>query len=694
MNEKITEMSHNSSPFSQETAEFRSVAVAHGLTRSEQAAAVSAAMPIASDREVEEFSWSLVEILAETDAGATSKHRGAVLKARIAKIFGRPDLAWRSRLAAAGLAERWADLPAPVRTTALTFGRSLLRALIAEGTVLRCRRSAARLIADLREAALAAHLAPMVLDFQADIAAAAEESLVQLAAAAIDAEDDELAGTAWIPAAAADHPWSASDRRELHTQVALLLRAYRTHRRGGLFACPLLLLDAASLAWRHSGKDPLTQWFTDGGHESHLAWRAAIKRAPGPTARRRAWQFLGRGVADPACLERLMWARSAEEHSAVLELAHLVSNPARRRMLARPRPGPGAHRHRPAVLPAVHHLQQLSPAARRGVPLLAASLHLSAEAIEEVLAPLAGDDDCSVRLAALAAAPRGGELALALCSDPDLDIARFAGVMQLGDPQTPDPWRVDCERSRLTARVLLDRDRAAFVRRLRARIEHGSEAQRVGAIVLARRLGIVAEFELELLRALARPDGEQTLLATAIAALGEVDSGAASASLAACTAHPVPRVRANAVEAMLRPNWPGLGRTPGAAPGVIFELKADGHHRVRANVLRGVLTAATGPFAAARATARQDLLAMIADERPLHRLAGLWALERVMTAGHRPVAIQPRWNELATQLAEVARREPEEPVRRRAARCARLMLLQMRSDWTGRAAAAAEESAA
>jgi hypothetical protein len=113
----------------------------------------------------------------------------------------------------------------------------------------------------------------------------------------------------------------------------------------------------------------------------------------------------------------------------------------------------------------------------------------------------------------------------------------------------------------------------------------------------------------------------------------------------------------------------------------VKERTGDPNHRVRSTALRGILSA--GHDAAAVA----GLHAMLADDRPLHRLAGLWAAERVLVgpAGMREDPGMTRWDSVAARVAEIARSEPEPPVRARAARCAAGLLARMRLGWSSRA---------
>jgi hypothetical protein len=145
-------------------------------------------------------------------------------------------------------------------------------------------------------------------------------------------------------------------------------------------------------------------------------------------------------------------------------------------------------------------------------------------------------------------------------------------------------------------------------------------------------------------------------------------------------------VRANAAEAVLG-RVSRLGE-PTAVDTAILELKSDPHHRARASVLRALL----GGPEPLDVGAMPELVSMLGDPRPLHRLAGLWAVERLALAP-APGAGSPvvqRLGDFSTLVAQAARSEPEEAVRERAVRCAARMLARVRLMWRDGAGAGSE----
>lgn len=706
-------MLDNSSPFLEETEELRTVAVCRLLKAPERAAALAAAIDVASTREVRVIA---VELLGLIEQNPITKPPALQRKVQTiaGAILGRSVEGLAQDLAVSALGARWSDLSPELRGRAIAAGRNLLARWATDASRREAagKVAAAHVIADLGDPSLASTVSPMLLDPNAmEAADAAVEALLALAGVVSGTETKDLHEWAWdfaVPSSGDRPPAPTSQmRRDLHSRVAGLATGFMQHRKQGVLRAAMVLMDAPALAFAgQTPRDPLVRWFLDSGHESHMALRGVLKRSSGAVARQRAWEWMGRDIAESACSERLSRPATIPEHEAVLRRAHLRLSPARARRMNQMRVSQTSRLRGIPMLPSMRQLRSLAPEVRRTVPGMAATLPLSDQMRAEVLRPLMTDGDPTVRFAALADGPE--QHAGLFCRDADVRIATMAAVRvfvaresgrESGGPtdlemltssvhepvreigssmiDASDPWaslQGASERSRLAARRMMQEDRGGFLRSLRGRIERGEVAERIGAIMLARGLGLVPEIELELLRitaALVRRDEDDRLGATAVAALGELARPASVAALRACTLHGDSRVRANAVEALLRTVQRGRG-----LPAEVLELKQDSCHRVRANILRVLLQLPAERASGARFAAA-ELTFMLADARPLHRLAGLWALERAVIGGARGAEVQRRWNDLATRLAELTREEPEAPVRARAARCARLMLRHM-----------------
>jgi hypothetical protein len=410
-----------------------------------------------------------------------------------------------------------------------------------------------------------------------------------------------------------------------------------------------------------------------------------------------------------ACAERLSRAASATEHEGVLSRWHLSLNPRRGAKVAMPTP---------------QELSTLSADARTGAAKLAPGA-VGRDQARTVLSPLLGDPDPLVRHAAsLAAGPaelpdftfdahdsiaasaarrwslaglrsaKGSLLLRAVETDDGtrrrlaaaLSRAPTSAVRHVGcrDLAAYD-WAVDpSPAARVAARHMLARDPEGATRRLIDELDSSDARRRLGAIGVIRALSLHEVFAGRLL-AIARDETtpvnpappnpaagstDARLRATAVSALGDASmlvsasSRQAQQAIQDCLHDADARVRANAVEAVAR----RVRHSPGTSDHellTLLELKDDGAHRARANALRGLLESAAGE------PSIEGVHAMLADERPLHRLAGVWLAGRVLP-GVKPV-IAARYGELVGAVNLMAEKDADEHVRRRAVHAAALM---------------------
>jgi hypothetical protein len=142
------------------------------------------------------------------------------------------------------------------------------------------------------------------------------------------------------------------------------------------------------------------------------------------------------------------------------------------------------------------------------------------------------------------------------------------------------------------------------------------EAGRVGLLRIARRIGLSAWVADVVERAAdpgAKPgSAEARVAASAVVVAGDV-AGAAKI-VSSCLRAADARVRANAAETC------GLG----VARDALVELKADPHHRVRANVLRRSVLAGETLSRSVR-----SLVELVESGERMDRLAGAWVLPRI-----------------------------------------------------------------
>lgn len=272
---------------------------------------------------------------------------------------------------------------------------------------------------------------------------------------------------------------------------------------------------------------------------------------------------------------------------------------------------------------------------------------------------------------ALARSPHGRVRSLA---------AEFGAGLDAFDPRSA--------RSRVTARRLHRRNRDGLEIRLRERLLTGTIDERVGAAHMIGVLGAVEACEGELLAMVrgalpgehgswasgSHDPGELRVSATCVSALGRSRSAASFEALLAAGLSPDDRVRANALDALLRrvtrTNVPA--ERVGAAFDRFVELREHGHHRVRASALLGdllTMSARRGGEAKRGGAATGALVGMLADPRPMHRVAALWAAERASESIRRV-----RGEGFEGAVASMITGDVSEEVRRRARLSAARML--------------------
>lgn len=478
------------------------------------------------------------------------------------------------------------------------------------------------------------------------------------------------------------------ERVELCRRVADAAWSFADHRCRSPLIGSLLILDRVpGTVLERSVAERIRRLLKERHHPSHTPIRSVLRQTPSPLLRERALRWL---VIDPiasTCVDRLSGADAPIEHEVLLRRAYLALRPSRAARLKGVRPVGGAGR---SPLPDARTLCGLTDNARRGMVRLVPLIGLDEDARRRALEPTLADPDPIVRLAGAHAAHPGDLTDYAY--DPDERVARSATLRwsTLGVP-APLHGTGSCEQHRtlagvlersphgsvralaglerervdplggtpasaLAARRLLARDPVRFVRLVRERINAGQEP--VAALMLIRTLRLESRFEMDLID-LATGHPEDRVRATAVAALGKIDSSDARRIVAASLHAPDARVRSNAIESV------------DPDPGVLLEYKNDTSHRVRASAVRRVLTL-PGATPESGTKAGEALAGMLADERATHRLAGAWAAERSLTPGRRPL-LGVSWRAAVRRVAEAAGSDPDPRVRARATRCARLL---------------------
>lgn len=658
----------------------------------ERVAALSEALRVAPEADREPIALRLFELGA---AGRLPDRAGPL--GPIELVAGLPAR-WRARHAEdamLAIVRSWDQVPESARGLIAGLSRDRWIRVAARAAAepdAESRRSVARFTEDTADPGLAATVAGLLQDEQQPVRLQADRALLRLVMTLVPESPAELLGEEF--AAVSSRPvcrLTAAEgvldleRVELCRQISEAAWSYADHRcRSPLIGALLLLDRVEGGALERPVADRLRRLLNERHHPSHTPLKTTLKRTPSPLFRERALRWV---VIDPiaaSCIERLSSADSVAEHEMVLSRAYLALRPRRAERLRGVRSA-GDRTDSPIPTPATQ--SRLTAESRRGLVRFVQVVGLEDEARRAVIEPTLADPDPRVRLAGAHAAHPADLTDFTF--DPDEGVARSAANrwstagVPAPVPGTPG-WtrRTDLSRvlsrsphacvrviaeeehdrldafagspaSRLAARRMLERDPVGFVRAVREHLR--DDAACLNALMLIRSLKVAARFEMDLMDLAANAPGERAR-ATAVAALGVVESESARRIVRSALAAPDPRVRSNAVEAVR------------VDPGVLIEFKDDSSHRVRASAVRRVLSTPATPNI--RDAAADALGRMLVDDRSSHRLSAAWAAERVVRPELRDTLGQS-WRALVKRVIDAADHDTDDRVRWRAARCAR-----------------------
>lgn len=484
---------------------------------------------------------------------------------------------------------------------------------------------------------------------------------------------------------------------------------------------------AASPARATTFASPVARWFWSLDERERAPLLALVRSAKHPLVRVRAWEWSRLSSLIAACAERLTRSASIAEHEGVLSRWHLSLNPRRTTAMTMPAPDELASLSPDARAGAAR--LAIKAVGREGASALLAPLLGDPDVLVRHAASLAATPteladfafDAHDAIAASAArrwslaglrSAKGSLLLRAVETDDGtrrrlasrLARAPVGAVRHVArqDLAAYD-WTVDpSPAARVAARHMLARDPESATKRLLEDLESTDIRRRMGAIGVIRALSLHEAFAPRLIAIAreftphlpvptpitnppspieapedaSRSDGgaihakvDPRLRATAISALSDGPMLAAASRdvervIEECLHDADTRVRANAVEAVAK-RVRHAPSTSDHALLTLLELKDDGAHRARANALRGLLETAAGE------PTIEGVRAMLTDERPMHRLAGVWLAGRVLP-GVKPV-IAKRYGEIAGVVKRLAEKDEDEHVRRRAVHAATLM---------------------
>ncbi|MBI1191347.1 MAG: hypothetical protein GC200_11785 [Tepidisphaera sp.] len=536
----------------------------------------------------------------------------------------------------------------------------------------------------------------------------------------------------FLPGASSLHPQGQASGSSTAPQsgdgivdgIALACEAFERHRRRGVLLCAMMLLDRERLAsasaragagGREPGADRLVSWFAHAATDAHSALRTVIRASALPVAGLRAMEWIGVEPWTRACRQRLAQGGNALEHELVLASAHLALRPRRARALssielksrpalraespttdAEPR-SPGRRELEKGIFPEVSIVHSLSIDAARGAARIMGVVKAAAPERELAARAFLDHGDVVSRHAAMRALAGVGLRDWAFDLNPQVSAGAAIRLSRADNPRAAEADDADTqwwehlarsphERTRFLAQEELANRPDALGATLRGRLLAARRMARAPgevleainaaltegatqrpALMLARTLGVTPQFQGRIVE-LAQGDGDAKVVATAIAALADVPTPAASEAALAALDHADARVRANAVETLAR-----KARLGEPLPAQVIEHKTDPHHRVRANCLRVGLA---GPEVQAAAA---DLAAMLRDDRAEHRLAGAWLASRAL--GGRLRSTLPDAKQLAGRLVELASDDADPRVRRRAFVGASRVMRGLRAAW-------------
>lgn len=647
------------------------------------------------------MAYMLIE-LAGYQSSEAGQAQGNLQAAGPVELLTRLPNRWRSRHADEALnalAKAWTNLSVGTRKIAVSLGRDRwLQAAsqLAQDPEPQSRLAALAIAHDTADPALGKVAALLLSDEQQSVRRAADETLLRLSLQLLDHLPRSLLGESFAKIASTPRTPLPADPVVLDLERCTLLAAvadaawsFASHRCRSPLIAALLLMDraVASPLEREIGSR-LRRLLSERNHPSHAPLRSVLKRTDCPILRERALRWLSIPAISTAAMDRLRIAESLIEHEIVLRRACLLLRPARATQLAsasRMRTQQSAN----MMYPSRSEWGSLSEEARIGL------MHMMSVAREDeslrraMCEPALADNSARVRLHAADLCPT---LDLPdLIYDPSRVVARHAGLRwsslgteapKIGTPacnaraqlarlntRSPHPWvrRIANEElglltaldpqvpaARQRARRLMMSDPASFARIVRDRLS--AESTRNDAVVLIRMLGVERRFELDLIGIIQGEIHDPKARASAVMALGRIETKAAQYTLQEAIRDEDPRTRSNAVEVIsMRPEQ-------------VLEFKDDSHHRVRASAVRRVLTgSATAPSEPSR-DACSAMIDMLCDDRTPHRLAGVWAAQRTVVSQHRP-ALGSSWGPIISRLEDLAANDLEPRLRQRATRC-------------------------
>jgi len=599
---------------------------------------------------------------------------GEAREQAVAELVERLEGRWTRRAAAEALVEHWGLLSAGARAAA----RSVVRAASPERDVLgdaatrlmgssmgRRRQAAAEFVGEAGLFGLAPELMAMLTGATGIEAEAASDALARLLGASLKRADA---------------------RAHVPETLRAVVAGFGEHGRKGLLAAAVMAVGEAGPERSGVLVRAVRQGLEgEAGEPAALALRTLLRRgdlAVGPAVRA-AWALMSEPGLRAACVDRLTaGAQGGGGGAVVAEAGHLMVNPARAGGVATVAGDRAGAERLAGVLAGCAEAVAGDERAALGLVRLVRLWPLDRRSADRTLAPLLAAEGPRVRLMAVAAAGSAAPAcAVDGCFDSDERVALSAATALLC---TDRSTRLsDADRRELTDRLARSPHESVrgLARDAEMAVAGGAAQRRLDAQELAR---VVRE------ESLAEKPSDPRGLASLVRRAAELPARDGLAMLRDAVIAVDARVRANALETLVRvqARFVAKGRGGEAAEEIRTLLHAfveDGHHRVRAAAVRGLL-AAPGLGRMAQEVGMRSLAAMLDDPRPEHRLAALWAVsrtaERCTEASGGPEVVRRVMN-MASEQGEV------EALRPRAQQAAERLAAVVRLGWSERAASGA-----
>lgn len=678
-----------------------------------QVAALGESLLAGEPAETQHFALRLIEIAGYGQRGIGGRSTGGAMGPW--ELVSGLSERWRARHAETALwqlAIGWGRLSVDQRRLAVALGRTRWIATVkqlAADSDPNARIQAIEIAKDTGDPGFGVMVCGMLSDEHSGVRIAADKALIALVLGMFGHLDRGLLGEEFAAIRDRVRTPMLGDPSVLELERCSMLSAiadaawsFASHRcRSPLLASLLLMDRQGGTAIERRVFEKMRRLLSERNHPSHMPMRTVLRTTPAPILRERALRWL---VIEPiagVASARLEVAESMDEHRAVLERMHLCVRPKRAKALGqvriRTKQNDGVvSLESGAPMLEVADYESAESGVKRGYIRWVSGLDMERSIRRSQLERVMADSDPMVRLHGCVVADSmdlvdylydpdesvAGHTAIRWSSvgapaatagsaswERRLQTARLnsrSGVASVRRVAHEEVERLSIDRpgsvaSRLGARRLFASDPARFVREIRGMLHaHGRRSSGLGMILS---LGLEARFEMDLVALSHQKDLEGRDRASLVRGLSAIDTDGARDAVLRCLESDDQRVVSNAIESV---------HTPIEA---LIEYKGDGHHRVRSSAIRRMLVGNT-PVSLSESVA-EDLGAMLRDTRVLHRLAGVWATQRVLEPKIRS-RIGTEWRELVVQLNEMTLHETDDRVRSRADQCVHRLLVTQR----------------